>query len=538
MIIALLATLKTGAAFVPIDPNHPKAIKKDILEDANVKVLLTDSVFIFDIIEYYSGALFTLDNDLSNVKIDGENSTMSKEVSDHVYAIYTSGTTGKPKGVLVRHASLYNYVNWFNSNFNIGRDDATVLLSSFAFDLGYTSLWSSLTTGATLHIVDEKVIKDPDLLVSYLMNNNITYVKLTPSLFYLVLYSSTEKVKRLGVRLFVLGGEEIRINDIVNYNKLNAKATFVNHYGPTETTIGCIAHQLDMEKLSEYKNDIVIGRPIDNAAAYILDVNFNVSPRGVEGDLYISGKGMAEGYLNNAAMTSEKFFFHPLINERLYRTGDRAKFLESGNVAFLGRNDKQIKIRGYRVEMQAVESAVLHYGGVENVIVLPRENKEKIKELVCCFTSKQTIDVIRLKDYLHTILPDYSIPSGIIQLQKFPLTPNGKIDQKQLLQLAEKKSDRLTHSIEPKNAFEIELLSLWREVLEKENISTNDNFFNLGGDSLKIVKLLFLLQEKYATSLAIADLFDNPTLSTQAALISAALQHDNVRVSEHQVIDF
>ncbi len=351
--VGILAVLKSGAAYLPIDPEFPPGRVEHMLKDSGAKILLTKSEM-----ENTPGDTF-------------HHSSFIIHHSSHLaYIIYTSGTTGKPKGVAIRHENLVNYVYWFSQKVGLTGQDKTILTTSFAFDLGYTSLYNSLLNGCELHILPREVYLLAERLLSYIKQNEITFIKVTPSLFSVIVNSPAfSKITCQSLRLAAMGGEPINVKDIEKAHSICSHLKIMNHYGPTETTIGCAATIIDFTAFDEYKMHPVIGKPIANAGIYILGKDLDLLPVGVPGELCISGAGVGVGYLNQPELTAEKFvdlhhssfIIHHL---KLYRTGDLARWLPNGTIEFLGRIDTQVKIRGYRIELGEIENRLVKHPAV------------------------------------------------------------------------------------------------------------------------------------------------------------------------------
>ncbi|GAA0894239.1 hypothetical protein GCM10009122_39190 [Fulvivirga kasyanovii] len=522
-IIGMLGILKSGAAFLPIDPGNPQERVAYILNDASVKALLTDSNFMFNLIEHYTGQIFALDIQLADLP-EAELLEVAYSPQDLIYSIYTSGTTGMPKGVLITNQSLVNYVNWFSHHFNINSSDATILLSSYAFDLGYTGIWSALLSGAKLHIAADNIVKQPDTLVEYLTEHEITYLKTTPSLFYMI--NQAINFNQLGnssLRLILLGGEKLRVEDLKRYLVVKQDTCFVNHYGPTESTIGCVAEVIDTTDLDFYADKSIIGSPIANVSAYVMDANLNLVPVGARGELYVAGAGLARGYLNKDELTSAKFISNPhKTGERMYRTGDEVRRLADGKIEFLGRVDRQVKIRGYRVELAEIESLLAGKPGIDKAHVIQKEDGAGVVHLIAYLTVEEAQNVSELRGYLGNNLPEYAIPSYFVEVESFPLTLNGKIDVSRLPNPQELGIIDQSKYVAPSNDTEQELAKIWESVLERENIGVNDNFFEIGGHSLKGVQIVSQIYKEMNAKIELGDIFNAPTIRSLSQVILTA----------------
>ncbi|WP_054740681.1 non-ribosomal peptide synthetase [Cellulosilyticum ruminicola] len=518
MMVGILAILKLGKGYLPIDLSFPKKRIEYMLQDSKVDVLLIPTEKCLAIDEAINQVL------IQNLKVD-ETTCKREDViyngADVLYTIYTSGTTGKPKGVSINHNNLLNYINWFMTTFKVTSDDRTVLLSSASFDLGYTLVYSALLGGTQLHIVSRKKYSEPEEILDYIQTQKITYIKGTPSLFNTIVnthsFDSGNQCDTL--RLIVLGGEKINTLDIEKYHAHYEKAQIVNHYGPTETTIGCIAYPIDFENFEEFKGQPVIGRPITNMQAYILNKALKLQPIGIVGEIAICGEGVSNGYRNNSDLTNEKFIENPYNpNYKMYLTGDLGMWTSEGTIKFIGRKDEQVKIRGYRIEVKEVENVIKQYEGIKETLVVVKEHQGE-KTLCAYIVPVKTLDINNLRAEIAKSLPNYMHPSYYIQLDQIPLTPNGKVDYKALPALAEDHLIMNTEYVLPDNEIEHELLRIWQQVLGIHKIGTKHNFFEIGGHSLKAVVLSAQIFKAFHMEIPLRKIFDLPTIKEQAHYI-------------------
>lgn len=446
------------------------------------------------------------------------------------YLIYTSGTTGLPKGVIVKQRGLVNYVTWFIKEAGLTGNDKTILMSSFAFDLGYTSLYPALLSGAELHLAAKETYADPEMLLNYLRQNQITFIKITPSLFKILVntpgFSLPHRCNAL--RLVVLGGEQIKVADVEKFYNQYPGVKIMNHYGPTETTIGTITHTINWERWTDYRKHPVIGKPIANAKVYILDQYLNPMPVGVVGAIHISGAGVAGGYLNKPELTAERFVanpFAPLLaggsDLKMYRTGDLGRWLPGGEIEFWGRIDHQIKIRGYRLEPGEVERRFLEFPSVKEVIVTALDDAAGNKYLAAYFVAGKELTSHELRGFLSEELPEYMMPSYFIQLPQMPLTPNGKINRKALPE----PKDQIRTGIgfqAPRNVQEIKLATIWQDVLKIVSVGIKDNFFELGGNSLNAVTLGARINKEFNVTIPLMEIFRTPNIEGISEYIKEA----------------
>ncbi|PGS31581.1 non-ribosomal peptide synthetase, partial [Bacillus cereus] len=421
MIVGIMGILKAGGAYLPIDPSYPKDRIEYMLEDSESKILLSKVNLVEDI--SFNGEILNI----SKEEVYRNNVQKIKKInkpSDLAYVIYTSGTTGEPKGVMVNHYNLINYCSSIIKKLNLKTNDETALLSSYAFDLGYTTIFTALILGIKLNIISDEKYKKPQELVQFLMNN-ITYIKITPSIFNIILNSGhANQLFNAGkLRMIILGGEPIRSNDLRKFLSIGSKNNIeiINHYGPTESTVGCIMKLIDLSDLNY--SESIIGTPLNNIKAYIVDENIRLCDINIAGELCISGDGLARGYLNKPKLTAEKFVENPFNpGTKMYKTGDLARWLPDGNIEYLGRMDHQVKIRGFRIELGEIENRLLQHEAIREAAVVVKINKEN-EEYVCAYVaSERDIKELNLRGFLKLNLPEYMIPNYFVQVEKMPLT--------------------------------------------------------------------------------------------------------------------
>ncbi|WP_010248522.1 non-ribosomal peptide synthetase [Acetivibrio cellulolyticus] len=519
MVIGVLGVLKAGGAYLPLEQTLPKERLQYIIEDSGMEVLLSNQSLAEKIL--FKGKILDI-NDAEIYKESTSNLELTGKYMDMAYIIYTSGTTGMPKGVQIENHSLVNYINWFSEYNNIGIEDKTVLLSSFCYDLGYTAVYTALSKGCELHILNRNSYSNPDEVLNYIKDNKITYIKLTPSLFNVIVNSDKFSSPMLcdSLRLVVLGGEKIGFENIRKFNKSYPQTEIMNHYGPTETTIGCIASKLDLNNLQAFERRSIIGRPINNMKIHILNKSMQLLPIGVPGEIVIEGEGVARGYVNSNELTAEKFIWEPSISEdRMYRTGDLGRWMPDGSIEFIGRIDNQIKIRGFRVELSEIQSKLTGIEGIKEALVTFGDDGKGDKYLCAYFVAHGEIKVSTIREALIKVLPDYMVPSYFVQLEKIPLTPNGKVD---LRKLPEPNGYTDTEYEAPTNELEEKFASIWQDVLGVEKIGINDNFFDLGGHSLKATVLVSRIHKEMNIEIPIMEVFGKPTIKEMAAFIKEA----------------
>jgi tyrocidine synthetase-3 len=527
MIIGILAVLKAGGAYLPIDPQQQAGRVAYMLNDSRAVLSLTQ--------EHVAhapafGVPFLAIDRAALYKGEGSNLHRKSRPGDVLYTIYTSGTTGKSKGTLIEHKNLVNYVYWFREKVHLTERDRTVLTSSFSFDLGYTAIYPSILTGFQLHIIPRETFLSPGDLISYINQHGITYIKVTPSLFTTIVENSKfSQTACPRLRLVVLGGEEIKLNDVEKAHRIAGHLHFMNHYGPTEATIGCVAQFIDFSGFSDYRKRPTIGHPIHNMKVAILDNQLKLVPVGVPGELSVSGASVARGYLNQPELTAQKFlpdshtFYRSYRSYKsyIYKTGDMARWTSRGAVEFLGRVDTQVKIRGYRIEPGEIENRLLTHEAINEAVVIPREHPSADKYLCAYIVLKNSgpINISALKEYLAVELPDYMIPSFFVELERIPLTPNGKLNRKLL---PEPEMGALTsYYAAPGDPVEKSLAEMWQEILEVDRIGINDHFFQLGGHSLKAIILISRMNKSFHVNVPLAEIFRTPTIRGLFAYIKS-----------------
>ncbi|MEJ8545005.1 non-ribosomal peptide synthase/polyketide synthase [Brevibacillus borstelensis] len=520
MVIGMIGIWGAGGAYLPIDPEAPEERIRYMLENSGVGQVLAVSA-ISDQIPSIVETL-ELDN-LPPVQASNLPEGDNRSSEDLAYVIYTSGTTGLPKGVQVTNRNVLNYVTSFVDQAAITPDDKTMLVSSYAFDLGYTALFSALLAGCQLHLLTKEEYTRIDQLLAYVNKHQITYAKMTPSLFSVIVQQDSflKSDHDSSLRLIVLGGEPIRTADVRKFFARYPRAQIMNHYGPTETTIGCITHLFDANSMDDFAHRPFIGKPIANTQVYVLDGNQQLLPIGAAGELCISGDGLTNGYLNRPELTEEKFIPNPFVpGTRMYRTGDMARCLPDGNIEFLGRVDQQVKIMGYRIEPGEIEKQLAEHAQIKEAVVIAIQDEET-QQLSAYYVSEEELTVAELRSHLSKTLPAYMIPAYFIRVERIPLTANGKIDRGAL----PKPDGAMVTGKEylaPRNETEAKLAEIWREVLPVDKIGVMDHFFEIGGHSLKAMIVVSKLEKQFEVSIPLKILFEKPTIADLAAYIAEA----------------
>lgn len=491
LVVSLLAILKTGAAYVPIDKNYPENRIKDIIDDVAGKVVI-DTAFL---------DVFYNEKQLSDVQPD-----VKTESTDLAYVIYTSGSTGKPKGVMIAHQGLVNLCFWHKEVYNVTASSRGTLFSGVAFDASVWEIYPYLLSGATLYpIENEEVRLQTKLLTSFLKENEITHAYLPSKICQDIMVDNS-----LALSTTILtGGESL------NY-AVDTSLQVYNNYGPTENTV--VTTYYDCKESTKEK--VSIGKPIANTKVYILSENLKLQPIGVIGELCISGIGLSKGYLHQPELTAEKFIQNPFeATEKLYKTGDLARWLPDGNLEFIERKDNQVKIRGNRVELAEIEHVIRSYEpAISTALVLAKEiNNEQT--IIAYYTATVAIDRKALRAYLKEQLADYMVPAYYIALETVPLNANGKIDLAKLPAITE--ADVLKKEyVAPINETETKIAVIWQELLGHQTIGSTDDFFELGGHSLLLTKLVSEYQKTFKIAIPLKTLYANTSLRSHAALLN------------------
>ncbi len=525
-IMAALAVMKTGAAYLPIDPKQPRERIAFMLKDAQPIVAIADGVFLKTIAQQVSNLIDIADS--VTEKFSNEVPVITKSHEQLAYVIYTSGSTGEPKGVEITHANLTNLIDWHNREFGITSGDRASHLANVSFDAAVWEVWPYLAIGATLCLPDDETRLSPLALRDWLIANQIAIGFVPTPLAESLM--AIEWPNACSLRFILTGADTLH-----RYPAQGLPFTLVNNYGPTECTVVTTSGRIDPGSVASDRP--TIGRPINNVSVYILDANQQRVARGEIGELCVGGACVARGYRNRATMTAEKFIAYPSDENcrgRLYRTGDLARELENGDIAYLGRIDEQIKILGYRIEPAEIEAAIDRHPDIAASVVVARGNNCSDKKLAAYFTTTNCVTptMTELHDFLRTALPEYMLPSSFVKLDAIPLTANGKIDRAALPDPTLENTLRDEEFIAPQTPTEMRLAVIVRDLLQLDSVSINDNFFLLGGHSLLGTQLIVKIRAAFGVDLSLRSLFEAPTIAELSSEIERLIIACVERMSE------
>ncbi|RYZ34124.1 MAG: amino acid adenylation domain-containing protein, partial [Myxococcaceae bacterium] len=522
MVVGMLAVLKAGGAYVPLDPTHPRERLAYLLEDARMPVVLSQRS-LRDALPEGPAHVLCLDSDWDTLVAPEAGALPLAEAGQLAYVIYTSGSTGRPKGVEVEHASLGNLVTWHQRTYGVTEADRATQLAGLAFDASVWEIWPTLAAGASLHLPPEEVRTAPAKLVRWLTERRITVAFLPTVLAEAVIAREWPGTSTL--RTLLTGGDRLHRLDVEGL-----PFQVVNHYGPTEGTVVSTAAVVRASTQPP-----PIGQPITNMRAYVLDARLRPVPVGVGGELYVAGAGVSRGYLRRPALTAERFIpdpFSPESGARLYRTGDRVRWLAEGTLEFLGRADDQVKIRGFRIELGEIEQALALHPAVRECVVVVRDDSRGGKRLVAYAVGEggTVLETGPLHAFLREQLPEYMVPSAFVVLEALPLNTSGKVDRR-ALPAPEASLSRTGQHVAPSSPTEVLLASLWAQVLGVPRVGAEDSFFELGGHSLLATQAMSRIRSAFGVELPLRVLFEAPTVSRLALKVDEAARatHDTER---------
>ncbi|MBD2410524.1 non-ribosomal peptide synthetase [Nostoc calcicola FACHB-389] len=510
MLIGLLAVLKAGGAYIPLDPSYPKERLAFILEDAQAPILLTQTSLL-EVLPQYKTQVVDLDVDWQKIAQQSQENLFYELTIDNLaYVIYTSGSTGKPKGVQIPHSALSNFLYSMKQRPGLTENDTLLAVTTYSFDIAALELFLPIIVGGCLVIASREIASDGIQLSAKLTDSKATVMQATPATWQLLLtagWSGNHQLK-------ILCGGEALPGYLAN-QLLHRCACLWNMYGPTETTIWSAASEVETDR-----KIIPISAAIANTQLYILDQYNQLVPVGVPGELHIGGDGLARGYFNRPDLTAEKFIPNPFSEKatRLYKTGDLARYLANGEIEYIGRIDHQVKVRGFRIELGEIEALITQHSAVREAVVVVRKDSLDSQRIVAYLVpqSQQTLTVFELRSFLESKLPSYMMPTTFVILEALPLTPNGKIDRKALPAFDKVLPEFEEKFVAPQTAMEKQLVTIWMEVLGLQQIGINDNFFELGGHSLLATQVISRINKNLDIELPIRRIFELPTIAKLA----------------------
>ncbi len=516
MIVSILAILKTGSAYVPVDPLAPSDRIEHILTDAQTSLVVTATEM--ELPELSIPVLDLNTNDVIS-KVATQSTSFNSDInaSQTAYIIYTSGSTGLPKGVQVTHENVVRLFDSTEQNFQFNEYDVWTLFHSFAFDFSVWEIWGALLNGSKLVIVPPMITRSPKEFLTLLSTEKVTVLNQTPSAFYQLIDADGKEAQPLDLRLVIFGGEALTLGALSPWIERHSieKTALVNMYGITETTVHVTYKALSQNDILNAKQSL-IGTPINDLYVYILDESKSIQPNGVPGEMYVGGAGVSKGYLNRPDLNQSRFIPDPYYPENtLYRTGDRARQTDTGELEYLGRLDEQVKIRGFRIELGEIQHQLLSISGVSEAIVLV--NDQSLSAFVVSSNARTRQEYKRL---LEQSLPAYMLPSSFTEVSSIPLTINGKADKRKLISL-ESSAVSSAEYVEPETDTELKLSNIWQYVLNTTSVSVEDSFFDIGANSLLIVKAHNLIEAAFPNTVRVTDLFSHTSIRELASFIDS-----------------
>lgn len=511
MVVGMLATLKAGGAYVPLDSGLPAERLRFMFTDADVRAVLT-CASVAESLPAHDAETLVLDTDWESIASQSPaRPAPTATPRDLAYMIYTSGSTGRPKGVELEHVGLVNLITWHQRAYDVGPEDRATHLAGLGFDASVWELWPYLTAGASLHLVDDEARLNPEALLRFFREHAITQAFVPTPLAEALL--EHEIPDDLPLEILLTGGDKLK-----RAPEHALPFRLVNHYGPTENTVVATAMEVVPDPLDDRAPSI--GRPIQNVRCYLLDRTGRPVPIGVPGEIFIGGRSLCRGYHARPDLTAAAFVPNPFASgERLYATGDMGRWRPDGCIDFLGRQDHQVKVRGYRIELGEIEVCLARHPAVNDAAVMARQDTPGVQQLVayvtCSLDSKTA--AAELRAFLKDQLPDYMVPTIYVCLQSFPLSPSGKVDRRALPAPEPSRPELETAYAAPADEIERAIAGIWQQTLGLDQVGVHDNFFDLGGHSLHLIRVHGRLKEDLGRDIPIVDLFTFPTVSALAA---------------------
>jgi amino acid adenylation domain-containing protein len=519
MLVGLLAILKAGAAYLPLDPGYPQERLELILSDSHAPILLTDNPNFGVDKQRKVVCLSTIQEHIASQSKDNLAPCATPE--NLAYVIYTSGSTGKPKGVEITHSGVVNFLKSMQHQPEITESDILLAVTTISFDIAALELYLPLITGAKVVLASREIASDGRRLLELIDTTGATIMQATPASWRMLLAVGWNGSKQLKI---LCGGEALT-SELAEHLLDKGKSVW-NLYGPTETTIWSTVCKVEPDKLSHAI--VPIGCPIANTQIYILDEHLQPVPIGVSGELYIGGAGVARGYLNRPDLTSERFIGNPFLpGQRFYKTGDLARYLHDGNIDYINRIDNQVKIRGFRIELGEIENALSTHPQVREAVVITRSEQSEEKQIVAYITTNNEPTPGALRDFLKQKLPDYMIPVAFVVLKAFPLTPSGKVNRRALPKPTASSFSQHNQFVAPRNDTEHKLATIWSDILKIQPVGIKDNFFEIGGSSLGAIFLIAAIGQQFGKELPLSAVLTNPTIEEFAILLDTKNSFDN-----------
>ena len=528
-VVGMLGIMKSGGVYVPIDPAYPRDRKSYIIEDTGLKVLLTQSAYLLSL-DYFQGDIFALDVQLKDLAPTQKLSLPLIDAKQLAYVIYTSGSTGHPKGVAIEHAAAADSIQAQLPVFDLKPGTRCLQFTSLSFDVSVFEFFLALLSGATIYMIGEEDKKEPGRFRQFLEENRIQVASIPPSYVKALHIDSMKSLEKL-----ITGGEAAVEEHVRRFTEKGG--IYFNAYGPTESSLCTSIFKIDSFSLPATKS-IPIGKPIAVTKVYILDEENGLRPRGSIGEICIGGSGLAREYLNSPKLTAQKFLENPFVpGEMIYRSGDLGRWNRDGLLEFKGRKDDQVKINGYRVEPGEIARTLLTHEAVESatVLVQNRTGPRAAKELVAYLVTRNSLDVSELRSFLGLSLPAYMVPATFVRIDHLPLTINGKVDKRALLQTDDALMMGVGEYEPPVSESEMTMVGIWEQLLNRSGIGVSDNFFDLGGDSIRILQMTARMKELLGVDIPVADIYKYTTIRDileHAAVNREQLQEDQQKQAQ------
>jgi amino acid adenylation domain-containing protein len=527
-ITALLGVLKAGCTFICLDPNYPRSRLKQILEEVRPAIVITDSTcfewhrsLLDQCRDDFSSAILSIDEiNLNSYPKSNPDITVSPEAA--AYIVFTSGSTGRPKGIVQSHRSFAQFLEWQNKYFDFGENKRIAQWASITYDASYCEIFGALCSGSTLCLETVAVRHDPQVLAKWLREERISVLIVVPSFGRQVLQAiEAAELELPHLEAVGLAGEVVPVDMAIAWRqRFPNRPRLVNLYGPTECVL---ATYYEVENIAALKRSVPVGRAIDGRQILILDREQRLCPIGVKGEIYICSPYLAQGYFQNELETRSAFIQNPLFedgSDRVYRTGDLGRWLPDGNLQFFGRIDNQVKVRGVRVELEEIESALRRHESVKECVVAVQSFADGDQRVVAYVVGTEDVPATTLRSFLQNWLPQSMLPANFVFLDRIPRTPNGKIDRKALTAASDQwQPEAEVDFVAPQTELESTVAEIWRDVLRVERVGVNDNFFALGGHSLLATQLVNRVRTTCSVNLPLRSVFEAPSVSGMATLI-------------------